>query len=185
ALNFKVKHIIIEENFGDGMFSALFKPVLNKVHPCFVEPVKHSKQKELRIIDTLEPVMNSHKLIMDRKVVEQDLQTTEGRGTDNAVYYQLIYQMTRITKERGCLAHDDRLDALAIAVAYWVEQMSHDIDRDKSAEHNRRMKVDLDLFMKTARAPGGVAHRGLVSVGNGAGYKPSGKQKRNWMGNKR
>lgn len=34
---------------------------------------------------------------------------------------RMFYQMTRITKERGALKHDDRLDALAMAVAYWVE----------------------------------------------------------------
>jgi hypothetical protein len=34
--------------------------------------------------------------------------------------------MTRITRQRGALKHDDRLDALAIAVAYWVESMGMD-----------------------------------------------------------
>jgi hypothetical protein len=34
--------------------------------------------------------------------------------------------MTRLTRDRGALQHDDRLDALAIAVGYWVESMARD-----------------------------------------------------------
>jgi hypothetical protein len=58
-----------------------------------------------------------------------------------------MYQLTRITKDRGAIAKDDRLDALAMAVAYWVEQM----DRDTSValnEYNEQLLQDeLDRFM--------------------------------------
>jgi hypothetical protein len=151
AAKYHVNHIVVEENFGDGMFSALFKPILAKYHPCFVEEVKHSKQKELRIIDTLEPVINQHKLILDRRVVQQDYDSTQERGSENALAYQLIYQLTRITKERGCLQHDDRLDALAMAVAYWSQQMSKDIEAAKNDAKDRALKDELDLFMSQVR----------------------------------
>jgi hypothetical protein len=36
--------------------------------------------------------------------------------------------MSRITRDRGALSNDDRLDALAMAVQYWVEQMGRDTD---------------------------------------------------------
>ena len=146
-----VNHIIVEENFGDGMFSALFKPVLARYHACFVEEVKHSKQKELRIIDTLEPVMNQHKLIFDKSLIRRDYESTQDRGTENALKYQLIYQLTRITKERGCLQHDDRLDALAMAVAYWVAQMSRDIEQAKKDTLEQALKNELTTFMGQVR----------------------------------
>jgi len=146
AAKFQVNHIVIEENFGDGMFTALFKPVLKKSHPCFVEEVKHSKQKELRIIDTLEPVMNQHKLIIDRSVIQADYDSTQERGSDHAYKYQLIHQLTRITKERGALAHDDRLDALAMAIAYWVEQMSKDIEESKKMQSAKDLNDELKRF---------------------------------------
>jgi hypothetical protein len=148
ARDHKVHHIVVEENYGDGMFSALFKPILKKYHPCFVEEIKHSKQKELRIIDTLEPVMNQHKLIFDRKVIERDYMSTQDRGTESSLKYQLIYQLTRITKERGCLQHDDRLDALAMAVTYWVAQMSHDIEQAKKDTQEQALKDELNTFMR-------------------------------------
>jgi hypothetical protein len=68
----KVNHVIIEANFGDGMYTELIKPVMARVHPCMIEEVKHSTQKERRIIDTIEPVMNRHKLVFDSSVIEED-----------------------------------------------------------------------------------------------------------------
>lgn len=125
----QVNEVIIESNFGDGMFTELFKPVLHKVYEVTVNEVRHSKQKELRIIDTLEPVMNQHRLVIDPKVIERDWQSVQNYSTEKAPKYTLAYQMTRITKDRGALAHDDRLDALSMAIAYWVEQMANDADK--------------------------------------------------------
>ena len=129
AKNNKVNEIIVESNFGDGMFTELFKPVIHKVYDVTINEVRHSKQKELRIIDTLEPVMNQHRLVIDPKVIERDWQSVQNYSTEKAPKYTLAYQMTRITKERGALAHDDRLDALSMAIAYWVEQMASDADK--------------------------------------------------------
>ena len=55
------------------MFNQLFMPVLNKVHPVTMSEVRHNTQKERRIIDVLEPVMNQHRLVMDKKVIQQTL----------------------------------------------------------------------------------------------------------------
>lgn len=137
-----VNEVIVESNFGDGMFTELFKPVLHKVYDVTVNEVRHSKQKELRIIDTLEPVMNQHRLVIDPKVIERDWQSVQNYSQEKAPKYTLAYQMTRITKERGALAHDDRLDALSMAVAYWVEQMASDADK---AIYDRKE----ELFMET------------------------------------
>ena len=49
----KVNYVVIESNFGDGMATALLKPVMAKIHPCEIEEVRHNIQKEKRIIDTL------------------------------------------------------------------------------------------------------------------------------------
>ena len=100
------------------MYTQLFNPVIRKVHPCVVEEVKHSIQKERRIIDTLEPVMNRHKLIFDRQIILNDYRSAQAYDGDSRITKTLIHQMTRISFEKGSLKHDDRLDALAIAVAY-------------------------------------------------------------------
>ncbi|SCY04506.1 hypothetical protein SAMN03159288_01131 [Rhizobium sp. NFACC06-2] len=115
--------IIVEANFGDGMFTQLLKPVVTRIHACEIEEVKHNQQKERRICDTLEPLMNQHRLVFDQKVIEHD-----HKGTSEPIR-QLMYQMSRITRDRGSLAKDDRLDVLAMAVGYWSESMARDTDK--------------------------------------------------------
>lgn len=144
AKTHSVNMVIIEANFGDGMFTSLFKPVVSRVHPVTVEEVKHSVQKERRIADTLEPLMNQHRLIVDRKVIEEDYRSTEAEPKRS-----LFYQMTRLTRDKGSLAFDDRLDALAIAVAYWVEHMGR--DTEQAAEEHKEALLDkmLEDFAET------------------------------------
>jgi Holliday junction resolvasome RuvABC endonuclease subunit len=145
-----VNHIVIEANFGDGMYQALFEPVVSRIHPCAIEEVKHSTQKERRIIDTLEPVISRHKLIVDRQVIEDDYRTAQKYEADNKFTKTLIYQMTRINYDRGALKHDDRLDALAIAVSYWVENMAQDEDRGIASEREAALDAELARFMDNA-----------------------------------
>jgi hypothetical protein len=143
----KVNYVLVESNFGDGMFSELIKPYFTKAYPVTLEEVRHSKQKELRIIDTLEPVMNQHRLVFDKDVIQKDYDSIQKYPNDIAQRYSLFYQMTRITKDRGALAHDDRLDALAMATAYWVEQMATDADELMVERHNELLDIELDKFI--------------------------------------
>jgi hypothetical protein len=143
----KVNMVLIESNFGDGMFTELFKPYLQTTYPVSLEEVRHSKQKELRIIDTLEPVMNQHKLIIDPKVLQKDYDSVQHRPPEKAMRYMLAYQMTRITKDRGSLAHDDRLDVLAMAVAYWVEQMAANVDEEIRDRRSAMLDDELEKFL--------------------------------------
>ena len=147
AKNHKVNMVLIESNFGDGMFTELIKPVLKKIYPVSTEEVRHSKQKELRIIDTLEPVMNQHRLIIDPKVIQKDYDSVQHLPPEKAQKYMLVYQLTRITKQRGALAHDDRLDALAMGVAYWVEQMAADVDMEMQQRKEQILMQELDKFV--------------------------------------
>ena len=155
AREHKVNEIIVESNFGDGMFVELLKPVLRKVHPCTIEEVRHSTQKEKRIIDTLEPVMTGHKLVVDPKVIKNDYETSQGYPKEQALKYQLIYQLTRMTRDRGAVTHDDRLDALSIAVGYWSRQMAQDaserILERKQEDIQKALDRHAEAYFKTRR----------------------------------
>ena len=142
-----VNMVLIESNFGDGMFTELIKPYLLRTYPTALEEVRHSKQKEHRIIDTLEPVMNQHKLVIDPKVIQKDYDSVQNMPPEKGMKYMLTYQMTRITKQRGALAHDDRLDVLAMAVQYWVDQMAADADTEIRTRKEERLDQELDKFM--------------------------------------
>ena len=142
-----VNMVLIESNFGDGMFTELLKPYMLKTYPCTMEEVRHNTQKESRIIDTLEPVMNQHRLVIDPKVVQKDYDSVQHMPPDKGVKYMLTYQMTRIMKVRGALAHDDRLDVLAMAVQYWVDQMAADADNEIQVRKDDLLDAELDKFM--------------------------------------
>lgn len=143
AKRHNVKLIQVESNFGDGMFTELLKPVLGRIYPCSVEEVRATGQKELRIIETLEPVMSTHRLIVDLALIEKDYRSAEAD-----IKYSLFYQMTRITKDRGALAHDDRLDAVEGAVKYWAKSMARDNEKANEAHRAALLKEDLKRFSK-------------------------------------
>jgi hypothetical protein len=168
AERFKVQKILVEENLGGGMFAQLLKPVVYRVYPCGIEEVKSSKQKELRIIDTLEPVMTAHRLIVSRSLIQKDYDSVNGKDTETAHLYRLFYQMTRVTRLKGCLVHDDRLDALAMAAAHWVNVMSVDVEKalktSRESERDRELKAFVDGVLKRKRPKG----RSWAKTGHGS-----------------
>lgn len=126
------------------MFNELLKPVLGRIYPCSLEETdRSSTQKEARIIDTIEPVLASHRLVVDPKVIEEDYKTSHEDPK-----YGLFYQLTRITKDRNSLAKDDRLDALALAIRYWTEAMARDQDKAIEAHKDAQVKQSLKSFMQ-------------------------------------
>ncbi len=155
AKTYKVNQVIVESNFGDGMFVELLKPVMAGIHPCAIEEVRSSTQKERRIIDSLEPVMMAHKLVIDPKVIEKDYETAMKYEQSVRQAKMLIYQLTRITHEKGCLRHDDRLDALAMAVRYFTDQMARDEELGVEIIKQEALDRELAAFLDNAIDPQG------------------------------
>jgi hypothetical protein len=152
AKQYEVKSVVVEPNFGDGMFSSLLRPVFNNIYPCHIEEAERSNaQKEKRIIDTLGPVMESHRLVVDPSVVEKDYASVLDLPPEKAVHYRLFHQMTRITREKGCLNHDDRLDALALAVAYFQKAVSRDVATAAKEARERAKEKQLQDFIKSVK----------------------------------
>ena len=140
----KVNKIIVESNWGgsksDSMFIQLFKVVLQRIYPVTVEAIYSSGQKENRIIEALEPIMNRHRLVLDSRIIEDDYRSVQDLPAEQSLKYQLVYQMSRITRDRRSLRHDDRLEALSMAVGYWTQKMDADEDRMIQARHSRALK---------------------------------------------
>ena len=143
AKRHKVQVIQLEDQFGQGMLESLLQPYLRLHHPCLVEAVRSNVQKERRIINALEPVLNQHRLIVNRSVVENDVKTRDGVADETSLSYQLMHQLTHITVDRQSLAHDDRLDAVAGAIQYWNESLA--IDEDRAIKERRAELWDLEL----------------------------------------
>jgi hypothetical protein len=122
---YNVTKLLIETNFGDGIVAELFKKHLQQTKQAIdVEEVRANVRKEDRIIDALEPVMNQHRLIVDRSVVEWDYNSNKDGAPEERLLYMLFYQMSRMCREKGAVKHDDRLDSLAQGVKYFTDAMS-------------------------------------------------------------
>ena len=121
---YNVTKLVVETNFGDGIVAELFKKHLQQTKQAIdVEEVRANVRKEDRIIDTLEPVMNQHRLIVDRSVVEWDYNSNKDAAPEERLLYMLFYQMSRMCREKGAVKHDDRLDSLAQGVKYFIDAM--------------------------------------------------------------
>lgn len=162
AILLEAHWILVEENFGLGMYGQLLKASLQKVYDRMLVKAKAgvgptpkhipriadkeewngwaSAQKEVRILNTLQAIIGNHRLIVARRVVEADLKLQLDKPE-----YSLIYQMTRMSREKGCLPHEDRLDALAMACGYFEERMSRDSSR---ALHDEKMSRIDELVRK-------------------------------------
>jgi hypothetical protein len=122
---FKVTKLVVETNFGDGIISELFKKHLQQTQQAIdVEEVRANVRKEDRIIDTLEPVLNQHRLVVDRTVIDWDYNSNKDEAPEKRLLYMLFYQMSRMCREKGAVKHDDRLDALAQGVKYFTDALS-------------------------------------------------------------
>jgi hypothetical protein len=120
-----VTKLLIETNFGDGIVGELFKKHLQQTKQAIdIEEVRANVRKEDRIIDTLEPVLNQHKLIVNRSVVEWDFNSNKEAAPETRLLYMLFYQMSRMCREKGAVRHDDRLDSLAQGVKYFTDALA-------------------------------------------------------------
>jgi len=140
----KVTDVIVEENYGGGMFSALLAPHLAKYAIGRINADWNGwsrGQKELRICDTLEPIFKSHRITIDRKVIEEDV-----KQQADAERYSLVQQITRMTRQKGALANDDRVEAFSMACAYWTERLNRDQDKQLKAHKEELLDKELQRF---------------------------------------
>jgi hypothetical protein len=137
AKRWNVNKVIIEKNMGYGAFREVWLPILRLEHPiAAVEDDMVHGQKELRIIETLEPVIARGSLIVNEDILEEDRECCNRHEPAKRMVYSVFHQMTKITRDKGSLFHDDRLDALEGAVRYWVAQLA--INQDKAVEAARK-----------------------------------------------
>ena len=134
--------ITVEANFGGDAFANLLQVFVNRVAVkpgeseklpqgwgATVTAVPSKGQKEARIINALRGVMGSHRLVVSEQV---------------AANHALQYQLTRITHERGCLAHEDELECLALCVQDWEEVLAIDPDRASLNSYADKLRAQHD-----------------------------------------
>jgi hypothetical protein len=150
---YNVTKLLIETNFGDGIVAELFKKHLQQTKQAIdVEEVRANVRKEDRIIDALEPIMNQHKLIVDRGVVEWDYSSNKDAPPEERLLYMLFYQMSRMCREKGAVKHDDRLDSLAQGVKYFTDAMGISAYEAVKMRKQEEWQDILDTFLDDPKA---------------------------------
>lgn len=137
----RIDYLVIENNFGDGAYQKMIEPHIFRLSPnTEIREVRAVGQKEKRIIHALEPILNQRKLVVDKRVLDDDLLAK----IDNS----LTYQLTRITEEPKSLRHDDRLDALEILVTFLSEIENFDEDAVFSRLEEDKLREDMEDYFK-------------------------------------
>ena len=150
---YNVTKLVIETNFGDGIVGELFKKHLQMTGQNIdIEEVRANVRKEDRIIDSLEPILNQHRLVVDKSVIEWDYKSNPDEAPEKRLMYMLFYQMGRMCREKGAIKHDDRLDCLAQGVKYFTDALSisaHEAVKARKAEEWQSL---LDDFLDNPTA---------------------------------
>jgi predicted phage terminase large subunit-like protein len=160
AAQYGVKTVVVESNWGDGMYGKLLQPHLARLAGSVaVEEKRNKGQKELRIIDTLEPAMAQHRICVSTKVAK------------NAT---LGNQLSRITRDKDSLRHDDQVEAMAGAVAWFKDLLALDsTDRVDTLERLQMEKMAKE-FVKEWSTPN--PSRYVLPISGGMFSKEAGRE---------
>ena len=143
-----VTTLVVESNFGDGIVAELFnKHIQQTKQRILVKEERANVRKEERIIDTLEPVMNQHRLIVNKSVVDWDYNSNKDEAPEKRLLYMLFYQMSRMCREKYAVKHDDRLDALAQGVKYYTESFSISANEQMKQRKRDEFQDMLESFL--------------------------------------
>lgn len=167
CVEFRVKVLRIESNFGGGVFGATIRPYLDAAWAKFnkgkppgqqgqtgvEEERAGNTQKELRIAEILGPATQQHRIIVDEAVFREDYESIlrmDKVEEDKRRDYSLAHQFSHLTTEKDCLAHDDRLDCFAGAVNYWAASLGINPKQSAEAADRQRAQEELERMMAGA-----------------------------------
>jgi len=179
---YNVTKLVIETNFGDGIVAELFKKhLVNTKQGIDVEEVRANVRKEDRIIDTLEPVLNQHRLVVDRSVLDWDYSSNKQAPPEERLLYMLFYQMSRMCREKGAVKHDDRIDCLAQGVKYFTDVLAISAQEQIAFRRNEEF---LDLLRASIEDPQGSANHLVLGLNKDQRQQANGNSKNpvpNWV----
>ncbi len=145
AKQYRVTKIHIEDFALQSMFKQVLEPIIREhfIEPndpanpfdtngwrCKCEmtkPKNPSAMKETRMIQALEPVATTHRLVIDEDIARDS---------------EFQRQWTRLCEQRNCLEHEDMLDAIANAVQLWEDKLtrtSADAEKRRRDEHMKKL----------------------------------------------
>ena len=150
---YDVSTLLIESNFGDGIVSELFRKHCQTTKTNInIEETRANVRKEDRIIDSLEPVFNQHRLVIDPKVIQWDYASNADEATENRFQYMLGYQISRMCREKGAVRHDDRIDSLAQGVKWFTDALALSAEEQIKDRRHEEWLDHLEAWMDDPEA---------------------------------
>jgi hypothetical protein len=127
-------------------------------------------------------VLNQHRLVVNRSVVEWDYNANRDAPPEERLLYMLFYQMSRMCRQKYAVKHDDRLDCLAQGVKYYIDALS--ISAQEQINLRKREEWDdiLEQFIDDPQAATNHLVLGMdVEQRKEARSKSDGKPVANWF----
>jgi hypothetical protein len=130
----------------------------------------------------LEPVLNQHRLVVDRGVIDWDYNSNKDAAPEERLLYMLFYQMSRMCREKGAVKHDDRLDCLAQGVKYYTDALAISAYEQVKLREREDFQDILDTWKDDPMAAANHMVLGLdLEQRRKARGKNSGKQLPTWI----
>jgi hypothetical protein len=124
------------------------------------EESRATTRKEDRIIDTLEPVLNQHRLCIDQRLIDWDYRSNPDQAPEERLPRMLMYQLTRMCREKGAVKHDDRVDSLALGVKYFQDVLAISAKQVEIEASRQRWNNMLTSFLEAPEAATDTLVRG-------------------------
>ena len=158
CLDWGVQTINVEKNFGGGMFSSLLRPhleLIGLVAEVLDKLASNQVSKERRIVETCEPVLTGHRLVVNTEVLRNDYHIGyEDVERAKRRFYRLTYQLTRMTKQKGALKHDDRMDSLAGGLAHFIDRLQKTLQGAKAEGKAKALDIEIEKLIEARRSAG-------------------------------
>lgn len=159
AKKYDINTVVLEENQGGGVLTSFVEKIFSRIHPCSIEPVWVNTQKEKRIIDTVEPYLNSHRIVLNEQIIKDDEKIEKSD-------YSFIYQLTHITRKSGSLIHDDKVDSFHHALTYFVNVAGVDEQEAIKLYKEQRRREDMFNWQSNFKSEGGVEFGAEKKINN-------------------
>ena len=124
CFTYQVHELVCEINFGGDTLVSLLKANVK----CEIIEIRSTTNKEKRIISTLEPVLNMHKLVVNKEFLLDDIMTS---------------QFCNLSPAKGSLKHDDSIDCLALGIAHLRQEGAVNLEAMRRKEAESRLDREL------------------------------------------
>ncbi|OJW67028.1 MAG: hypothetical protein BGO68_00425 [Candidatus Amoebophilus sp. 36-38] len=147
-------NVLVFENNNDKSFGKPLKRELRQQGKLGLKIISQlqSKNKEKRIIDTLQPLLSEHRLIISREALKEDFNPELIKDLNFKFFYQLMAVVEDNVSAKKYLdggkpGHDDRVDAAADAIRYLKERKER-LDEARKALKELKKSIQTDEVNK-------------------------------------